>query len=110
MIKKELGKITSAEFGTDMDYPYLFGLELSFSMSGSAISTGGKYRINIEWSESSNYLSTERDQWLSKNMKDIHQILQAAKVNKVSELVGLPVEIEIEENTFKTFRILTEVL
>ena len=40
----------------------------------------------------------------------IYQILQDAKVNYVSQLVNKPVEVVIEKNTFKDFRILTEVL
>ena len=40
----------------------------------------------------------------------IDRILEDAKVNYVSELLNKPVEVTIENNTFKDFRILTEVL
>lgn len=107
---KELGKITSAEFGIDKDHSYLFGLELSFSMGSSAIGTGGKYSTNIDWSTSSKYTEVSRDAWLADNMKAIWQILKDAKVNKISELIGMPVEVTIDKNTFQSFRILAEVL
>lgn len=43
-------------------------------------------------------------------MEFVNDILKAAKVNYVSELINKPVEVTIENNTFKNFRILTEVL
>ena len=43
-------------------------------------------------------------------LDELYEILKDAKVNYVSQLVGKPVEVEIEDNMFKDFRILTEVL
>ena len=43
-------------------------------------------------------------------IEDLDLILQDAKVVYVSQLINKPVEVEIEDNTFKDFRILTEVL
>ena len=43
-------------------------------------------------------------------MEFINDILKAAKANYVSELINKPVEVIIENNAFKDFRILTEVL
>lgn len=43
-------------------------------------------------------------------LKDLKKVLDDAKVNYVSELIGKPIEIEIEGDRFKSFRILTEVL
>lgn len=40
----------------------------------------------------------------------IVRTLEHAKVEKVSQLVGKPVEVTLEGNMFKSFRILTEVL
>lgn len=37
-------------------------------------------------------------------------ILKDAKVSSVSGLIGKPVEVTLEGNLFKDFRILTEVL
>ena len=111
MISKELGKITSAEFGSIRDYPFLFGLQLTFSLgSGICVEDGGKYTVNL--SDSCKWDSkTQKYEAIEKYVaKFTHDTLRAAKVNCVSQLVGKPVEVEIEANCFKDFRILTEVL
>lgn len=87
MTEKVLGKIKFAEFGKVPDYPFLTGLQLVFSLNGGGSSIGNP-NVTI----------------------DIEKILNDAKVNYVSELKGKPVEVEIENNRFKSFRILTEVL
>lgn len=106
---KYLGKITRAEFGTVRDCPFLMGLQLDFSFDGLGCSCGGKYTVNIgsgcKWND-----QNERQATITKHIDEVHQILTAAKVNYVSQLVGKPVEVTIEDNTFKDFRILTEVL
>lgn len=109
MTEKLLGKITFAEFGTIHDMPCFFGLQLGFGMGGSGVMDGGRYTINIspecKW-ESFN----ERDRMTFDLMEAIHKILKDAKVNYVSELIGKPVEVTLNENCFAGFRILTEVL
>lgn len=82
-----LGKIKFAEFGKVPDYPCVIGLQLIFSLEGGGSSIGNP---NVT--------------------TDIKEILNDAKVNYVLELIGKPVEVEIENNRFKNFRILTEVL
>lgn len=101
MNEKLLGKITLAEFGKIKDYPFMIGLKLDFLMDGCGISCGGKYTFN------KNNFNNER---VVEIVSFIDELLCAAKVNNVSELKGKPVEVTIENNTFKSFRILTEVL
>lgn len=107
-MEKQLGKITSAEFGIVRDYPFLIGLQLSFSMVGEGISDGGKYTVNI--SKTCNWKNNDREKTIASTLERVYEILNEAKVNCVSELVGKPVEITIDQNCFKDFRILTEVL
>lgn len=107
---KFLGKIEKAEFGTIMDYPFLLGLQFKFKFNEcDYISDGGMYTINInkdcKWSSEDN-----KNKAYQKVLNDLKKILEDAKVNHVSQLVNKPIEIEIESNTFKSFRILTEVL
>ena len=109
MIEKILGKITHAEFGTAKDYPFLIGLQLSFSLNGSAVSDGGIYTFIIDKSCGA-WEDNESSQVVTKHIVNIYNLLNAAKVHYISELVGKPVEVTIEDNTFKDFRILTEVL
>ena len=109
MRKKVLGKITSAEFGQVRDYPFLMGLQLYFKLGdGTSIGCGSKYTINI--SEGCRWEKFERQIAIVDMIEDLDQILQDAKVVHVSQLINKPVEVEIEDNTFKDFRILTEVL
>lgn len=108
MVTKELGKITFAEFGTIRDYPFLIGLQLGFRMGGSSVMDGGKYTANI--STECKWKELNREVTITKTIEEIDRILKDAKVNYVSELLNKPVEVTMEGNTFKDFRILTEVL
>ena len=47
---------------------------------------------------------------LAESLDRLAKILKDAKVNYVSELLGKPVEVTLEDGVFKDFRILTEVL
>ena len=108
MIEVRLGKITNAEYGKVRDYPFLFGLQLSFSMDNSCVSDGGVYTHNI--SKSCRWSEEDRAAAFMKQAEDINEILSDAKVNCISQLVGKPVEIALEDRTFRSFRILKEVL
>lgn len=108
-MRKELGKITSAEFGSVSDYPFLVGLILSFGGDGWGEGDGGRYTVNIgdacKWSS-----PTERQETIAHMVDQVNAILTAAKVDSVSGLTGKPVEVTFDGNMFKDFRILTEVL
>lgn len=109
MTEKILGKITAAEFGMIRDYPFLFGLKLYFNLGdGTQIGSGSVYTINI--SKECRWEESERQKAIAHAIDELNQILEDAKVCSVSELINKPVEVEIEKNTFKSFRILTEVL
>lgn len=111
MTEKILGKISSAEYGQLKAMPFLFGLQLTFSLNGGSqgVSDGGKFTVNI--SDSCKWESEESKHLAVMDLIEYtDDILTVAKVNYVSELVGKPVEVELENNTFKSFRILTEVL
>lgn len=109
MTGKILGKINFAEYGTIRDYPFLIGLQLGFKLGdGSGVMDGGSNTVNIDkecrWEE------YERKDAVTVSVEKVYKILKDAKVNYVSELVNKPVEVTIEGNCFKDFRILTEVL
>ena len=109
MTEKVLGKIDFAEYGTFEDRPFLMGLQLGFSMNGCGVMSGGKYTVNMskqcKW-----YSQEEREHIITLYADKVYELLNEARVNYVSQLINIPVEITIEDNTFKDFRILTEVL
>lgn len=109
MTGKILGKINFAEYGTIRDYPFLIGLQLGFKLGdGSGVMDGGSHTVNIDkecrWEE------YERKDAVTVSVEKVYKILKDAKVNYVSELINKPVEVTIDKNCFKDFRILTEVL
>ena len=110
MTGKFLGKIDYAQYGTLPDYPWLIGVHLGFRLgNGCEICDGAKYTVNI--SKNCNWESDyERAMAVLCSIEKVDQILKDAKCNYISQLVNKPVEVEIEDNTFKNFRILTEVL
>lgn len=109
MTGKILGKINFAEYGTVRDYPFLIGLQLGFKLGdGTYVMDGGINTINI--SEECKWEEAEREAAITVSVEKVYQILKDAKVNYVSELINKPVEVTIDKNCFKDFRILTEVL
>lgn len=109
MTGKILGKINFAEYGTVRDYPFLIGLQLGFKLGdGTYVMDGGINTVNI--SEECKWEEAEREAAITVSVEKIYQILKDAKVNYVSELINKPVEVTIDKNCFKDFRILTEVL
>ena len=109
MTGKILGKITFAEYGTVKDYPFLMGLQLGFKLGdGTGVMDGGSNTINI--SKGCKWEKAERETAITVSVEKVHKILEDAKVNYVSQLINKPVEVTIDQNCFKDFRILTEVL
>lgn len=108
MKEKRLGKINFAEFGMMKDYPFLVGLQLGFSMNNTEVMDGGEYTVNL--SPSCNWKEKNREEIITRSVEAVERILKDAKVSYVSQLIGKPVEVTIEDNCFHDFRILTEVL
>lgn len=109
MTGKLLGKISNVRFGFIPDYPFLFGLDLTFKLSDSSgIGTGGKYTVNI--SEACKWSEEERNAALIDMINQVIKIMKDAKITNISDLKNKPVEVTINQNIFKDFRILTEVL
>lgn len=107
---KLLGKITDAQFGKFNDKGFLMGLQLSFCLQDkSIISNGPNNCVNMS-DQCKRDSSNQRMMSIQKEFDYIYKILNEAKCSYVSELVGKPVEVELEGNWFKDFRILTEVL
>jgi hypothetical protein len=110
MEEKKLAKISSVRVGFCGYQDAMIGFEMAFVGKGWGI--GGWVRA--AWfdgpSEHAKWTVEDRAKTLAEAVMEIGQILRDAEVNDVSELVGIPVEVTIENNTFKSFRVLTEVL
>ena len=107
---KFLGKIDSVQFGFVRDYPFLFGLLLTFSLGdGSGVGTGSRYTVNIS-DECRWNTPDEREKAITELIDEVASIMKDAEVDDISELKNKPVEVTIEGNLFARFRILTEVL
>ena len=111
-MKKVLGKISEAVFGLGGYQECQLGLHLAFEINRSGIRTSYatwdsekiKHNSNCNWTE-----EYREDEYI-RIFKVVSKLLDYAKVTTVNNLVGIPVEIELDGNTFIDFRILTEVL
>lgn len=109
MTGKLLGKISDVRFGFIPDYPFLFGLDLTFKLSDSSyIGTGGQYTVNI--SEACKWSEEERNAALIDMINQVIKVMKDAEITNISDLKNKPVEVTIDQNIFQDFRILTEVL
>lgn len=97
-MRVELGKISNVYFGYN---EYCFGLHLELSGQGWGTCTSYDYNPNYK----GDVIPYEL-----KMIDNIQKLLKDAKVDKVEQLKGKPIEVTFESNLLKGFRILTEVL
>lgn len=107
--RKELMKITKAEFGFGGYQEAMIGLSLTFETKGSGVGDfKGAWSIerspHAKWSENDRQKEIFDAVWLLK------ETLEKAKVMHVSKLVGIPVEVTFEGLSLKSWRVLEEVL
>lgn len=110
MTEKYLGKISSVSFGKGGYQDCMFGLTLSFEMSGGGISAFINGGWTLERSPDAKWTEEDRSRQQAEMVKKMIQIMKDAKVDEVYKLKGIPVEVTVENMTFKDFRILKEVL
>ncbi len=105
-MSKELGKISSAKVGFGEEGR--FGFWLQFEGNGMSVGWQMVYfpdNVNDDL-DSIKGIGIIR----FKILHEIQQSLKLAKKKSVSELVGIPVEIEFDGMVLKSWRVLTEVL
>lgn len=115
MSHKMLGKISDAYVGVSGYQDAMLGIFLSFSSDGwgcgSEKSTWDC--STVECSPNAKWTEADRSKTHDEIMRYISKLLKDAKVSKVEQLKGKPVEIETDAPAFGTivsWRILTEVL
>jgi len=111
-MNKELGKISSVSFGLGGYQDCMLGLHIIFSFNGAGVGTSiSTWDANkIEHTEHTQWTEEERSKQYDDIMRKVSDLLAEAKVDCITKLKGIPVEVTMENRTFKEFRILTEVL
>jgi hypothetical protein len=108
-MRKELGKIESVNFGLGGYQGVQFGVWFCIKSTGGSASDGeGVWTGEI--TESTQWTEKDRGTTLEKIMRYVMDLIEKAKVKNFNDLVGVPVEATIENNSLKAWRILTEVL
>ena len=109
MTKTMLGKIYGCFFGL-LDRQ--IGLHLTFSCSdGSGMCDSlSMWDTSIKVTQSTMWTEEDRDRQYVSIVRRVSDVLMQAKKTDVSKLVGTPVELTIEDNTLRSWRVLTEVI
>lgn len=113
MITKEIGKITSIAFGDGGYQDAMFGISIGLGSDKNKWGCGdfrGVWGFHIKPDKSSKWTEKDREKQAADTMRFIADLLEKAKVSDIYKLVGIPVEVEFESNTRKSWRILEEVL
>lgn len=108
MSEKMLGKISYAEVGFGGYQDVMVGLSIGLDCSGCCC---GDFKGEwAEWSEGCKWTVEQQSRGWGEAMAFIRDTLTDAKKQKVSQLKGVPVEVEFDGNALKSWRILKEVL
>ena len=111
-MEKKLGKIESVSFGLGGHQGAMIGLHVTLSSGGWGVSDSRAHwdSERIKWSENTKWSEEDRDGWYTEIMRYVSKLLKDAKVDSVDQLKGKPVEVTVDGNLLKEWRILTEVL
>lgn len=112
MTEKRLGKIEKAYFGISGYQDCMIGLHLTLSADGWCMNTNYSAwdSERIECSPHAKWTEEDRSEQYDEIMRKISKLMADAKVDTIQKLVGIPIEVEVENMTFVGFRVLTEVL
>ena len=112
-MNKELGKIKSVRFGIggyqDAQIGVFFSLQIGHSSGVSDNRSGWDSNI-IKCDERSQWTEVDRSETYNKIVRYVSDLLAAAKVDSIDDLVNIPIELTMDNMTLKSWRILTEVL
>jgi len=109
---KKLGKIKNVRFGLGGYNDAMIGIHFELGGEGWGVSDSRSYwnpnliehTVNSQWTEDN------RTDEFSKIMEYISNLLNDGKVDNIDKLKGKPIEVELDGNMLKEWRILTEVL
>ena len=105
----KLGKIEHVSFGLGGYQGAMIGLHFAFSGDGWGCGTSNAaWDANrIKCSEHAEWTEEDRSMSYSGIMRKLSDLLAQAKVESVSELEGVPVEVTFNNNMLQSWRILS---
>ena len=109
-MRKELGKIISVRCGLGGYQDAQIGIGFTLGGDGWGVGTGFKGAWATKHSDSCKWTEQDRIESLGHAFMYLRELLKDAKVNDVTELVGIPVEVTFDGNQLLEWRILKEVL
>lgn len=109
MEKKVLGKIKEVHFGCGGYQNMQIGISFVFENKEMEVEDFWGY-WSIERIKGAEWTERNRIEHLGKMCMRIHKLLTEAKVLHIDNLKNIPVEMTIDGNMLKSWRILTEVL
>lgn len=108
-MRTELGKIKVAEFGAGGYQGACIGAR--FGLGGESWGVGDFWGAwSIERSEWCKWTEEDRIKQLGEMCMRVSKLLSEAKVDNVSQLVGIPVEVTFDGMKMESWRVLKEVL
>lgn len=110
-MENRLGKIESIHFGFGGYDDAQVGLSVTFSFGGCGVgSFKGVWSSSVKVTEYTKWTEEDRSKQIVETFWFIEGLLKAAKKTTLEQLKGVPVEIVLENNSLKSWRILEEVL
>ncbi len=111
MTVKKIGKIKSVSFGMGGYDGVMLGISFEF---GSDKDRWGVCDFKGTWasdpSKHAEWTKKEQTVLWGEMVRFIGQLLKEANVSDINDLKDIPVEVELEGNSLKRWRILTEVI
>lgn len=109
---KYLGKIANVSIGTGGYQDAMFGVSFSLSFDGgSSVSDfWGGWGPGIKHTASCKWTDAERLSSITDAFWKLANLMRDAKVIDAAKLAGVPIEVEVDGNLLKSWRVLKEVL
>jgi hypothetical protein len=108
-ISKQLGHIDTASFGLGGYQDAMLGF--------SFVLEGDHWGVSDFWGhwagspgDNAKWTYEDQTQKFAEASRAVLELLKKARVNRLEDLSGIPIEITFENNVLKSWRILTEVL
>lgn len=111
MTRKEIGKIKSIEFGIGGYQDSMLGLTIGLGSSSWGVGDfKGFWGPEVKCGSRTQWTEKDRSKGYADSVRFLGDLLVKAKKKSVSDLTGVPVEVEFDGNCLKSWRILEEVL